>query len=529
MKFIDYFQIVTSVCLKHKRAFYFLGIFLGIFLVGLINPLYSAPNQFSLRFTDTLTLDQRTDNQNGQNNDDDYGVAINRFNFNGMIIPQWRFSGRFDTILFKNPPTSDFQSNYFRAERLNTIYRLNNLEFTAGDFYQQLGKGQLLALRKVDELGLDIALRGGKIRYNDRIHTLSGFGGIANVVNIDMVSQHFVEDKQDIITGGQYGYRGIGDGEIGLLYLYLQPEQQTFDGLPLKDATSSGGIYFDFADVTDWLSVYVETDIQQRRVIEKLNEGYAGYLLLDWHYNDTTVITEGLLLDNFQQRGSQNTALKSRFNYNQGPTLERIDQEVFEFYDVRGGRIRIQHDFWEGDLSLYTNGVYRWNRPNDPLEVHQVHGYGGGDWYFDQGSSRLSLSAGHRFDRQQGLINRVWSHTEGDYVHSLTRGYASHMTFQFQRIRVEQQPFFIRGSVIYGIEKAGLGSLSFEWGRDTQNPQARNQFYAGILSWELNQYFTLKSIVGNQRGGIKCIAGVCREFPAFSGFRLQLIGRHDLF
>ena len=38
----------------------------------------------------------------------------------------------------------------------------------------------------------------------------------------------------------------------------------------------------------------------------------------------------------------------------------------------------------------------------------------------------------------------------------------------------------------------------------------------------------LRATVGNQRGGIKCVGGVCRDFPEFSGYRLQLIARHNL-
>ncbi|MFT6399266.1 MAG: hypothetical protein ACJAYU_004031, partial [Bradymonadia bacterium] len=31
--------------------------------------------------------------------------------------------------------------------------------------------------------------------------------------------------------------------------------------------------------------------------------------------------------------------------------------------------------------------------------------------------------------------------------------------------------------------------------------------------------------VGTQRGGIKCINGVCREYPAFAGGQLVAVGR----
>ena len=280
--------------------------------------------------------------------------------------------------------------------------------------------------------------------------------------------------------------------------------------------------------IDDMLSGYIEYDHQQRRLIEKVSEGQATYFSFDFHKGDTTVLTEGAWVNDFQQRGSENTALKRRFDYNQIPTLERIDQEIAENYDFRGIRTKVQQSFLDQNLSLHVNILYRVTRPEDPMEVQQYHVFGGGEYLFDLGRSRLSLSGGHRFDEKEGYINRIWSHAEGDYVQHLFKKYSLHVTTQFQRIRVEQQPFFVRGSTVLGIEKAGTGGLGFEWGVDTQNPLARNQFYAGLLNWNIMRNLVLKSIIGNQRGGIKCIGGVCRDFPAFSGYRLQLIYRHAL-
>ena len=117
-------------------------------------------------------------------------------------------------------------------------------------------------------------------------------------------------------------------------------------------------------------------------------------------------------------------------------------------------------------------------KANDPMELSQYHGYGGLEWYYDLGRSRMSASGGHRFDTKEGYINRVWSHAEGDFVQRLFGTVTAHINTQFQRIQIEQQPFFTSGSTVFGVEKAGLGSASMEWGVDTQNRSAgvRQQF-----------------------------------------------------
>ena len=42
---------------------------------------------------------------------------------------------------------------------------------------------------------------------------------------------------------------------------------------------------------------------------------------------------------------------------------------------------------------------------------------------------------------------------------------------------------------------------------------------------EIMDELDLTATVGTQRGGIKCISGVCREFPAFAGGRIEVVGR----
>jgi hypothetical protein len=481
----------------------------------------------SVKFSDSLTMEARNDNKNLVDDDDEYKVMINRLSLQSKI-EKFTFDVKLNTIYFQDAPTDAYQSDLTNLERITAGYRYKRFQVYAGDFYQQLGFGQLLSLRKTDDFNLDIALRGGKLEYKSPRQSMITFAGFSNVINLDPVSQKYIDEKEDLMAGGQYEFRIKSGGEFGLAYLFLKPQEQIIDGADPYDATSSAGLFMNFPYLSDWLSIKAEADIQQRRIVEQVYDGYSAYTLIDTFYRDTLLQFEGLWVNNFEQRGSNNTALSRRFDYNLGPTLERIDQEVSEFYDVRGARVRLQHTLFNQNMLLYMNGLYRKNKANDPMEVNQYHGYAGLEYNYDRRRSKWAMSGGHRFDEQAKYINRVWSHAEGDYVQHLKGPYSTHFSTQLQRIRVEQQPFFVRGSTVLSLEKRRLGSLGFEWGVDTQNTgaDARQMFYAGIIDWYIKDNIKLKALIGSQRGGIKCIGGVCRNFPAFSGVQVNLVINH---
>ncbi|MFC1612127.1 DUF6029 family protein, partial [Myxococcota bacterium] len=69
------------------------------------------------------------------------------------------------------------------------------------------------------------------------------------------------------------------------------------------------------------------------------------------------------------------------------------------------------------------------------------------------------------------------------------------------------------------------GGLTIELGYDTRDPEVQSYFVAGIVAVEVIEQLALTATVGTQRGGIKCVSGVCREFPAFAGGRIEIVGR----
>lgn len=71
-----------------------------------------------------------------------------------------------------------------------------NVEATVGDFYGQLGRGLVLSVRKVDELGSDTTIRGarisGKFKAGDVAFKLTGLGGTGNPLRIDESSGRYL-------------------------------------------------------------------------------------------------------------------------------------------------------------------------------------------------------------------------------------------------------------------------------------------------------------------------------------------------
>lgn len=505
-----------------RKTLAVVGVATFSFVLGWQPSFAQDESSIGLSVTDTLVGEYHADNQNGEEGDDDYGFTLNRLNLNGTS-GDLTAALQVDSFYFIEPPTENYLGDTI-LERFWATYRLDEWELVAGDFYHQLGRGLVLSVRQEASLGRDITIRGGRLVLSEDDHFLSAFGGLTNSANLDNVSQHYVDDVADIVVGGSYEFSGIEDLDIEIFTCYLQPEETLLE--EETDSTVAGGIVLDLPAALEWLSLYGEADIQNRRLAGISEQGFAGYLSSDLLFGDLSFLLEGLLLDEFEMRGSRNTALNSRFSYYRPPTLERIDQEVANNRDVLGGRLRVEYYFFDADLTIHANGMVRLNNLDTPSELTQIHGFGGFDWYFQDGSSRLSASGGYRDENQVSTSVKSMIHGELDYLQSLSDEISMHLTTTTE-IRTVLDEDFLRGGAFVGVEAVGLGALTFEYGYDTQNPsdEVANHFFAGIVSWFVVDELTLRAVGGTQRGGIKCVAGVCREFPPFAGGSFELVGR----
>ena len=473
--------------------------------------------------TSTTVVEAHANNENDKAGDDDYGVLLERLNV-GVTAGDVSTTARLDTDLFLNRPDAGFQQNV-RLERMTVTWHLADVTLDGGDFYQQLGRGIVLSVRKLNEAGLDVSLQGARAAYQSEAHALTLFAGQTNPANTDPVNQRYVEDPRDLLAGANYELAPFGGLRVAVFGLYNQPTERVLDDL---DYSLSAGTSVEVASLADWLNVYLEADVQHRMLAGAANDGSAAYVNADVHLGDLGILAEALLLHAFEERGSRNTALGSRFSYNQPPTLERIDQEVSNNRDVTGARARLEYLLLDAVL-VHANAMYRVNDMGTGAELHQVHGYTGLELAYDEGLSRIAVAAGAR-DETRGALDttrkplRAMLHADVDVLHNLGGTNALHLSAACQAWEFEGRRFD-RGEVLLSVERGGLGSLTFDFGYDTQNPSpsVRDIFYAGIGTWTFADGFELRATVGTQRGGIKCVAGVCREFPAFAGARAELV------
>ena len=490
-----------------------------------------AVPDIKVSLTNTLTTEARTNNFNGLEGDDNYQALIDRFNLK-LVSGDLTATSRIDMMSFRDAPTDGFVDDA-TWEQVTVQYRKAETKLLAGDFYRQLGRGILLAIRKVDEAGLDIKVRGAQAQYVGDVHRSSLFGGVVNSVNLDTVSNNFIENTGDLLAGGHYEFAGFDWAQIGILGLYSQPEERALEVLLTddseKDRSLNGGVYLELPELTEDVSVYFEADYQQRHVAgtKEPSTGLAAYATLDVSISDFLVLVEGIYLNDWKQKGSNNSVIGKRFDYNYAPTLERIDQEVFDNTDTLGARIRIERLIESLDLLVYVNGMMRMNDFNkDIANLRQIHGFGGFEWSFGDGDSHVYGSSGYRDETQAERQIKTMFHAEFDYLHAVGADLAFHVVSN-NEFRTLEGEAYRRGSTLVGVEMAATGALTVEVGYDTQNPSegVSNFFLAAIISWEINDIFHLRATAGTQRGGIKCIAGVCRDFPGFAGAKAELVTR----
>ncbi|MCA9525585.1 MAG: TlpA family protein disulfide reductase [Myxococcales bacterium] len=522
----------------------------------------------SVRVINSLTVQSRTVDVPGSALDPPvdgeqartYQAILDRLNIQGSAGGLTTFA-RVDAMQFFDAPKLQPEQPHFaddaRLERLRVRYTLGAWDLTAGDFFEQLGRGIVLSIRKVDELGVDLEIRGGRLAYDGEAVAASVFAGRVNPANLDIVSERFVEDTDDVMAGGRVAVKAIPGVEVGVFALHLRPETQALGaaarevlGVTDDDQSTGGGLYVEAPEIGGLVTLYAEADLQQKTIAGEDADGRAVYGTANLALPHVNVLVEGMYLDEYEVRGSPNSALQQAFSYNQVPTLERLDQIVDNVIDFTGGRLYVEPYFLDGTLIFHANGMLRQNDPGEDAEIRQVHGYGGVKLLYQDGRSRVELSGGHRDERKvvSGDRFRSVSHVELDWLQALGGSpYALHLQsrndFRSQETPDPANPFldFVWSSTLLSIDHAGLGSLAVELGVDTQDQSdgAQQLFVAGILDLHVDEVFDLlgvdglepillRTTVGSQRGGIKCIAGICRDFPEFSGVKVNLVTRHTL-
>ena len=246
-----------------------------------------------------------------------------------------------------------------------------------------------------------------------------------------------------------------------------------------------------------------------------------------------------------------------------------MDQEVDNSHTVIGGRLKID---WRilANLTVFANvggGDYvsvvdMFESASTALHIGQyVHTYVGFDFRWDMSRSSLSVSGGWRGERDpvdvDGDLDEGWRQKEqvahGEAKLNLFLGgpWTLHATFLHEwRTKRElvstgfgfdlTELEYNRGTHIVGIDWAGILSFSVAFEYDTDPGLAYNGDETGVyfndemwkyhgwgqVKWFIRKNLILSVLGGTQRGGLKCVGGVCKILPPFAGVKTELVFRY---
>jgi hypothetical protein len=504
---------------------------------------------------------------NGRPTDDfRFFDILNRLNVD-LSWRNFRLWTRFDTAAYFGFPKggcgptattsiylrSRYCENPFYLEKIALEYIGRRVEATLGDLYVSFGRGLVLSLRKLDELGVDTTLRGAKFVYHDGRATVILLGGITNIQNADQATGRFISDPlpnflnsapHDIIAGARGEYRLLNRVNVGAHVaggiqgqnLSLQPQDH-------PDSMLMYGASIDVPRLTRFLSLYLEGAGQRRELADKLSTGYGLYGAATGYFGPFSLLVEGKFFKNFQRWQSSIPTTYVEFApvaYNQPPTAERLETELTApVYDVRGVRLRADarvNDkvvFYLSTAYFDDNGFVDTPKSYyDPYGGLEIRWGGGASHFFPSGGYRLEL------DRRTGKEFQHVGHVEWDFSQALPHGFSVEaegfaLFRQGDDVNAERPdgtiyaPTWTEGTTYIAFKWTPklLASIGYEWTTRPDRSTSTHHYVNGTVQWNITPSSSLRAFVGGNRGGLKCISGICRDFPDFTGARLELVLR----
>jgi hypothetical protein len=509
----------------------------------------------SVEITETLIVDYHDDNFDHDDTNDGYVDIRNRLNLK-LAIDEFTLGARIDTSTFIGNP-EDASPPYldrYAPEKLSASYNGKRLQVDLGDFYASFGRGLALRIRKIDELSEDTTLLGVKIRALIGPVELTGLSGLVNPSNTDGITEKTLEDTYDLLTGLRAAWRlseAVVWGAHGV-WLVIDPLRQNarargeIEMSVLPAQTAVVGTSINMPNLSDRGDFYAEFNWMEKDL--KLadlptSDGWALYAGGSLYLGEWTFTAEFKSYSDYELHSKTESGkyTPERLDYVQPPTLERVDMEVYNNYDITGGRISIDWRPGGGDTLIFASyagflahdlcaSCDRWiynaqvgveqeflKRGWAEMDVgirEEVPNYSGGDHkHLVYLNADLKLPLGQRHSLEFDCINWL--------VHEFQKPLLDKDTLKGELILgYSWSPVFYIGLILgYDTDKSGTRDL------DTFFDDGRQLFLAGTASINLSSRLVIKFLAGQLRGGPKCVAGVCRYFPPFAGARIETVVR----
>jgi len=548
--------------------------------------------ELNLAVTDTFKYTYHFDDGDRELDHDRFHQFLNVLDVS-LGYDVFRLGGRFDLNLFANTPIDqqcggasppswcaekDRYPNHFAVERAYFIVARPEFDLVLGDFYASLGKGIALNVVKLDELGQDTAIRGGKIIVHHKDLELTFLGGEINPLDVDEASARLAGWPAEPLLAGRLEYRFFDALILGAHGVYVITNYAPNSPGTKQERTDYNAIWgvgFELPNIRSGLfSVAGEVDMQRTVYVSETTrgpgaddfKGIAAYLSSSLHVGQATLLAELKYYDDFQlgaQSGDQPKNRPYDLLYHQPPTLERINAQLSDNTSVAGGRLRFDYNFGQRgpvELQAFVNYGYFYDWFHG--WKHHIHDpYAGVDLLWQDGAGHAQLSGGVRREenRPEGddppscsgwaapCVYHQDAHVDLEVEQRLRANHSLKLTLQVQRRAREESR--MAGPVTEQWNEVDL-ALNYKWsprlalaltyerqedpsvisGRTPPSVPEEPLLGAGnYVSGVAQYYFTPSTYVsvraGSSRPGLKCLNGVCRMYPGFAGVQVSMVGR----
>lgn len=577
-----------------------------------------------LDITETSIVAQRFEAREGENpSDQGYFAWLNRLN----LVLGWKkltVGARIDSSLyFLRPQDREFSDPALRRNavvdgstryrnavypaKLWVTYKTTGIEATAGDAYVQFGRGLVLSLRKVDELGIDTTLFGGKVVVSKDPFAVTLIGGQVNPARIDeptgralFLPTPIPGDARaqqpvfgsDRIVGAQiqagrglpvsatthavmlsrcapYKYRGDGtvdDALLGAPYGTCGDDARAtwLDTLPSNlgpvlnaRQVINAGQSLEIPSLWGHGNLYLEGAIQKRELEDPRDvdtEGnalYGSFVLTGGPVSNTLEVKS--YRNFYPLAGSVNVSRASAFAnvaYSAPPTGEVVIQDsMFGQFNVcvNGGRDRFDYRFTPTFLGYTTLGLFqsksevpgggcdRFGRSTADDKAGSTNNVQdasvGVEWRFDDDKSIAFFNVTGRRDvtekdllyyRELSAQYSVTKYLTGPFSVEIA-GRHRWRTQDLENLRgaSERGEPWIQGEHYNALKVAPKWIISqgFEYTTFLGLP---TYYFNGTILYRMTSESNIRIYAGQNRGGLRCVSGICRLFPAFSGARVEL-------
>ena len=507
-----------------------------------------------LDVTESAFLSWRGDPGNGDASSANYGETVSRLNLQGTFR-QWLFAARLDSSAYFDAPivgetlaqpfapegtkpravTAARLQNRFEThpwdpwkgiEKLSLAYQGRRIEATLGDFYAQFGRGLVLSVRKVDELGQDTTILGGKLTLREGPFTATALAGVTNPQNLDETTSRYTEDALDRLTALRSELRLFNKLSIAAQGLFGQPSKNASLAATQPDRYGRYGFSIDSPRPWPWLALYAEWARREDRLSDRENDGSALYGSATIFAGPWTLLAEGKRYDRYEPWRASTDPFRTLV-YQQPPTLERVITQMSNNTEIAAGRLRLDRMLSPG-RTLYASGEYGRVHPGSEDERDLFDVYSGALLRWGVGGHASPL-VGYREERVRatgGLYERLIA-LEGSVAQPINDRWSLEAQWLVWRRTKEALPDWTEGQAYLSAKLAPHLVLVAGHEFTTTVVEAYNQhrFWNGSAQWNITPSTSLKLFVGGQRPGLKCISGLCRVFPAFNGARLEFVIR----